>query len=141
MAATKYGKYITTECVKPEPRATGGYVTSTRHLGSFGGGELSIDCIYISRPHLMITQPHKHEFAQYLSFFSSNPENANDFDAEIEVTLGEELEKHVITCPASVYMPSGLSHGPLNFVRIGRPVLFLDIAVTGHYSRVGNTPD
>ncbi len=139
--AAKYDKYITTECVKEIKDRPGAYVTSTRHLGTFGGGELSIDAIYINRPHLMLTQPHKHEFAQYLGFFSSNPDNATDFDAEIEVTLGDELEKHVITCPASVYLPAGLSHGPLNFKRIGKPVLFLDIAVAREYSRVGNTPD
>jgi hypothetical protein len=141
LAATKYDKYITTECVKPNPKTAGAYVTSTRHIESFGGGELSIDAIYINSPHRMISQPHKHEFAQYLSFYSANAQDATDFDAEIEVTLGGELEKHVVTCPTSIYIPAGLSHGPLDFVRVGKPVLFLDIALTGKYSRVGNTPD
>ena len=141
MAAAKYDKYITTECLKPSPKNPGAYITSTRHLDSFGGGELSIDAIYVNHPYLMISQPHQHEFAQYLSFFSANPDNPRDFDAEIEVTLGEEQEKHIVTCPTSIYVPAGMFHGPLNFARIGRPVLFLDIALTGEYKRVGNTPD
>jgi hypothetical protein len=141
MARKKYGKYITTECVKPDPKAKGAYVTSTRHLEKFGGGHLSIDSIYVTRPHLMISQPHKHEFAQYLSFFSSNANDATDFDAEIELSLGEEPEKHIINKPTAVYIPAGLHHGPINFARVSKPVLFLDIAVTGKYSRVGNTPD
>jgi hypothetical protein len=29
----------------------------------------------------------------------------------------------------------------LNFARITKPVLFIDIAVTAKYSRIGNTPD
>ena len=89
----------------------------------------------------MISQPHKHEFPQYLHFFSANPDDGKDFDAEIEISLGEEQEKHIITEPTAVYVPAGLHHGPLNFARVTKPVLFLDIAVTGKYSRVGNTPD
>ena len=141
MAKTKYGQYFTTECIKPNKKREGSFITSTRHLESFGGGELSIDCIYITEPHLMITQPHKHEFAQYLSFFTANPDDARDFDAEIELSLGEDQEKHIITSPTSVYIPAGLYHGPINFARVTNPFLFLDIAVTGEYSRVGDTPD
>jgi hypothetical protein len=141
MVATRYSKYFTNECLKEDSRHPGSFLSTTRHLASFGGGHLSIDCIYMSYPHLVLTQPHQHEFPQYLSFFSSNPVDAREFDAEVELTLGEEAEKHVITRPTSVYIPAGLLHGPLNFKRIGRPVLFLDIAVTGQYSRVGNTPD
>jgi hypothetical protein len=137
----KYDQYITTECVKEITKRPGAYISSTRHLESFGGGELSIDCIYISSPHLMLTQSHKHEFAQYLNFFSANPEDPRDFDAEVELTLGEEQEKHIFTCPTSVYVAAGLLHGPLNFKRLGKPVLFLDIAATSKYARVGNTPD
>lgn len=141
MAGTKYGKYLTTEVVKEDPKKEGPRVTSTRHLQDFGGGHLSIDCVYITNPHLMISQPHKHEFAQYLNFFSANPNDTKDFDAEIEVSLGEEAEKHIITKPTSVYVPAGLHHGPINFAKINKPVLFVDIAVTGKYARVGNTPD
>jgi hypothetical protein len=137
----KYDKYITQQCVKEITKRPGAYISSTRHLESFGGGELSIDCIYIVEPHLMLTQPHQHEFAQYLSFFSANPNDPRDFDAEIELTLGEEPEKYTFTCPTSVYIPAGLHHGPLDFKRVGKPVLFLDIAATGRYARVGNTPD
>jgi hypothetical protein len=141
MAKGKYDKYLTTEVVKEIDRRPGSFISSTRHLENFGGGHLSIDSIYVTHPHLMISQPHKHEFPQYLSFFSANPNDARDFDAEIEISLGEEQEKHVITRPTSAYIPAGLLHGPLNFVKVNKPVLFVDVAVTGRYSRVGNTPD
>lgn len=139
MTETKYGKYLTTECIMPHPSKEGLFVPSTRHLKSFGG-DISVDCIFITSPRPMITQPHEHEFPQYLHFFSSNPEDAKEFDAVIEITLGGE-EKHVITQPTVVHVPPGLLHGPLTFVTINKPVLFVDIAVTGSYSRVGNTPD
>jgi hypothetical protein len=144
MAKTKYDKYISQEVVKELKDRPGSYITSTRHLEKWGGGHLSVDMMIITRPHQMISQPHKHEFPQYLHFFSVNPADGRDFDAEIEVTLGDDTEhgvKYVLTSPAAIYVPAGLYHGPLNFKTINKPVLFIDVAATAKYSRVGNTPD
>jgi hypothetical protein len=149
MAKSKYDKYFTDEVVfeamDKEGKKTGHFVTSTRHLqDKFGGGHLSVDFFPITRPHVMVSQPHKHEFPQYLNFFSSNFEDSRDFDAEIEFTVGDSPEngqKYIIKKPTSVYVAAGLYHGPLIFKVINKPVLFIDIAVTGKYSRVGNTPD
>jgi hypothetical protein len=145
MPKTKFTKYFTTDVLKESPKFPGIWdISSTRHLEGFGGGHLTIDSILITRAFLMVSQPHKHEFPQYLHFFSASPEDQRLFDAEIEVTLGEDEvhgETHVITRPTALYIPAGLFHGPLNFKVINKPVLFVDIAVTGDYSRVGNTPD
>jgi len=145
MPKTKFAKYFTTDVLKESPQFPGIWdISSTRHLEGFGGGHLTIDSILITRAFLMVSQPHKHEFPQYLHFFSASPEDQRLFDAEIEVTLGEDEvhgEMHVITRPTALYIPAGLFHGPLNFKVINKPVLFVDIAVTGDYSRVGNTPD
>ena len=140
MSDTKYGKYVTRDCLMANPKKEGAFLTSTRHLKDFGG-DISVDSIFITEPRLMITQPHQHEFPQYLHFFSANPDDAKDFYAEIHITLGEEGETHVIDSPTAVHVPAGLAHGPLNFVKINKPVLFIDIAVTGSYSRVNDTPD
>lgn len=141
MAGNKYDKNFSTDCVKSDSNKERGSIVSTRHLETWGGGHLSVDTVFITSPHKMISQPHKHEFPQYLHFFSANPNDATDFDAEIEMSLGEEQEKHIITQPTVVYVPAGLDHGPVNFARIDKPVLFIDVAVTGSYTRVGNTPD
>ena len=139
MSDTKYGKHLTTDCVHMGKAGT--IVSSTRHLESFGGGNFSLDCIHIKAPKLMIKQPHQHEFDQYLCFFSANPDDPADFDAEIELSLGEESEKQIITRPTVAHVPAGLYHGPLNFARINKPVMFVDVAITGKYGRVGNTAD
>jgi hypothetical protein len=136
MADTKYGKYLTKNCIR-EGKG-GGTIMSTRHLDSFGEGHFSIDCGYIKSPHLMIPEPHRHEFAQYICFFSANPNVATDFDAEIEMSLGEEQEKQIITAPTVAYVPAGLPHGPLNFTKVNKPILFVDIAMIANYSRVGD---
>ncbi len=139
MASNKYGHHLFRECVTIGRQ--GKPVMSTRQLESYGGGNFSFDCIYITGPRLMIPQPHSHEFDQYLCFASSNPDDPYDFDAEIEMSLGEEQEKQIINSPTIAHIPPGLAHGPLDFVRVDKPVLFVDVAITGKYSRVGETGD
>ena len=145
MAKTKFGKYFTTDLLRESQKFPGNWdCSSTRPLKGFGGGHLSVDCIHITRPIEMVTQPHQHEFPQYLHFLSANSEDQRIFDAEIEITLGEDSvhgEKYVITRPTALYIPAGLFHGPLNFKVINKPVLFVDVAVSGEYKRVGDTPD
>jgi hypothetical protein len=53
--------------------------------------------------------------------------------AEIELCLGKEQEKHIITSPVIVPMPKGLSHGPLNFKKLPKPIIFLEVMLTRKY--------
>ncbi len=95
-----------------------------------------MDSIYITTPRVINDRNHKHDFAQYLCFFSSNPQDVKDFDAEIELALGEEQEKQIITSPTVAYIAAGLYHGPLSVTRLNKPILFIDVAMTGRYTRV-----
>jgi hypothetical protein len=139
MADTKYGKFIRKDSVLVG--ATGTRIFGTRHQKWAGGDVMSVECIPITEPKLMISQAHQHEFTQVLCFASANPKDPDDFDAEIEITLGEEGEKHIINTPSVVFVEARLHHGPLNFKTINKPVLFVDIALTGDYKRIGETPD
>jgi hypothetical protein len=141
----KFDKYFNSNVLHESPKFPGVWdASSTRHLKDFGGKHLSVDSILITRPFLMVGHPHKHEFPQYLHFFSANADDQRIFDAEIEMTLGEDEihgEKYIITRPTALYIPAGIYHGPLNFKVINQPVLFVDIAVAGEYKRIGDTPD
>ena len=140
MAKGKYDANIATDLFWKSENNPNASVSGTRHLGNkWGGGYMSMDTVYVTHPHVMISQPHVHEFPQYLNFYSTNTKDAQDFDAEVEVTI--EGEKHIIKKPASVYIPAGTHHGPVVFTKINKPLLFIDIALSGDYSRVGNTPD
>jgi hypothetical protein len=89
MAMSKFGKYFTTDVLHESPKFPGVWdISSTRHLKGFGGGHLSVDCILITHPFQMVSQPHQHEFPQYLNFFSADAHDQRVFDAEIEMTLG-----------------------------------------------------
>ena len=140
MAKGKYDANITTDLFYKDKKNPNASVSGTRHLrNKWGGGFMSMDTVYVNHAHVMISQPHVHEFPQYLNFYSTNTKDAHDFDAEIEVTI--DGEKHIIKEPSSVYIPAGTHHGPVVFAKINKPLLFIDIALSGDYSRVGNTPD
>jgi hypothetical protein len=140
MAKSKYDKLILTDLFWKSEENPNLSVSGTRHAGAkWGGGFMSMDTDYVTKAHVMISQPHVHKFPQYLNFYSANPTDAHDFDAEVEVTI--EGEKHIIKQPSSVYIPAGTHHGPVVFAKINKPILFIDIAMSGDYSRVGNTPD
>ena len=80
--------------------------------------------------------PHSHEFDEFLCFLGGNLENMFDFDATIELYMGEEQELWLIEKPTVVYVPAGLVHTPLTFKRIGKPVLFQPVPLTpDYYSR------
>ncbi|MCJ7605392.1 MAG: hypothetical protein MUO19_05080, partial [Dehalococcoidales bacterium] len=69
----------------------------------------------ITEPFLMVNDPHSHDFDQFLHFYGADSLNITDFDAEVEMSLGDEGEKHVITEPTVLHIPSGMVHCPLNF--------------------------
>jgi hypothetical protein len=87
----------------------------------------------VTKPHLMVDKPHVHDFSQFLCLFGSNSKDLFDFDAEVEMYL--DGEKNVITVPSIMHIPAGLPHCPLNFKRIGSPIMFLEIMLTATYQR------
>jgi hypothetical protein len=87
----------------------------------------------ITAPTLMEEFAHSHDFDMYLYFLSFDPDNMGDLGAEIEIGLGEEQERHIITTPTTVYIPSGLVHCPLEFKRVDKPILFVHCTLASKY--------
>jgi hypothetical protein len=136
MAGTKYGKYIVTE---PYKKASNEAVVEPMvHLDGEkdgGGANLTVSRSWITRPFRMIKEPHHHDRDQFLIFMGGNPIDVRDFGAEVELFLGKEGEKHIIDRPALVHIPAGLVHGPLEYKRVDKPIVFLDIYLAPTYER------
>jgi uncharacterized RmlC-like cupin family protein len=77
--------------------------------------------------------PHKHDFNQVLYWFGGNTSDMSDLGAEIELFLGEENERHMLTCSTAVGIPAGLPHLPANIVRMDRRFIFMVVSITGKY--------
>ena len=77
--------------------------------------------------------PHVHPSDEALLFVGLDPDNPNYLGAEIEIAMGEELEKHVFDTPTVVVVPKGLVHCPLITRRVDKPYGFSAISLsTGH---------
>ncbi len=137
MSETEYGKYILKGKVKEKSITEKDPVIPAvlEGLEDWGGIHQRIYWKYILHPNLIVKEPHSHDSEEFLIFIGSNPANPKDFDAEIEISLGEEGEKHFINTAAVVCIPEGLVHGPLNFRRIGKPIVFSIIYLAPDYVR------
>jgi hypothetical protein len=136
MKESKYAKYFLTEpALRNTPKITmpnpSAYVDSESHFSS--KANLSLAWRYIKEPALFDRIPHSHDFDEFLCFLGGNLENMFDFDATIELCMGEEQELCLIEEPTVVYVPAGLVHTPLTFKRIDKPVLFQPIPLTPNY--------
>ena len=135
--ADKYGHYISREPYR-KPSNEAMVVQPLVHLqGNLhgGGADITISRSWITQPFTMIRTSHNHDRDQFLMFGGGNPLDVTEFGAEIELYLGEEGEKHVITTPAVVHIPAGLYHGPLIYTRVDEPIEFLDIYLAPEYLR------
>ena len=130
MSETKYGKYFV-----EEPMLEGMFAPRIRFASGqyFKETDLTLQINCITAPWLIEEEPHTHEFDQFLFFFGSNPMDMKDFTAEVELSLGEEGEKHIIKSMQVVHIPKGLLHCPLNFKKIDKPVMFMTVALTPEY--------
>jgi hypothetical protein len=106
----------------------------------FSTADYGIDAGWVVVPVLesrtFMEEPHKHDFHQFFFFLGSNPEDISKFDAEIEVYLGEEGEKHVISTPTVLHIPPGLMHCPMIYKRVDKPVIHLDVFFASRYKRI-----
>jgi mannose-6-phosphate isomerase-like protein (cupin superfamily) len=141
MAKTKYGKHFLTE---PELRTKFALKTMApsalfESKINFGAdSNVSIAWRYIEKPMVMDKVPHAHpDFDEFLVFLGGNLENTFDFDAEIDMYMGKEQEIYTINKATIVYIPKGLFHCPIDFKRIGKPVLFQPIPLTPAYYTMG----
>lgn len=132
MTERKYEKYVTTEPLKKNFK--GGISLTTKLLHTDLNCVVGMHCI--KRAFMMHEETHKHDFEQVLCFIGGDPTNMYEFGAEVEFSLGEEREKYTITKTTIVHLPAGLYHCPLNFKRIDKPIIFLEVMLTPKYDKV-----
>jgi hypothetical protein len=137
MAETRYGKYF-----KKEPIGDAEFAPAVFFRGAdfWDGLNCSITRKCISGTLLMEGHPHAHDFDQVLCFLGADPFHVDDFQAEVEFSLGEEGEKHIIDASTIVYVPKGLIHCPLYFKKVDKPIIFMNIALVSSYGRSSGPP-
>lgn len=130
---SKYANLIHTDLIKDIPHYTGYSIVSHK-------GELDQDCSIgyhcITEP-ICFKEPHAHDFTEMLFFIGGDPTDIRELGAEVEITLGEEGEKHVITTAGVVSIPPGLTHCPIDVRNVTKPIMFLEVSLTRLFGRQG----
>ena len=134
MAETKYGKYI----IK-EPLEKG--IAPMLHIcaedgcagAAFPSFPVEVQLLCVTEPIAFPHPPHVHEADEIFFIFGSDPLNYYDFDAEIEIHLGEEREKHIINSTCIIYIPKGLMHAPIAITKVNKPFQWMHVLFTPKY--------
>jgi hypothetical protein len=141
VAETKYGKYIMREphakweSAEPQEKRP---AEITMRVNSSLISQIGCDFAFVG-----VTEAkeqghpsHKHDVDEYIFFVGSDPANVLDFQAEVELTLGEgeDEEKHIIDCASVVFIPAGLAHLPMNFKKVDKPFLFGHFLTSSTYT-------
>ncbi len=131
--AKKYDKYVTHPphiqvCAGDDGRVVfDGLMARHDQLGF----NMSMGLQFVTRPFVSDNPCHTHNFHELLCWYGGNPNDPEDFGAEVVIYLGEEMEKHVFTSPTIVYLPEGFPHCPLEITRVDRPIIQLEIMLVG----------
>jgi hypothetical protein len=135
MGDSQYSKYVITEpsMRTPHIQITHPIVSFNRGRSDFPEVNFSINWEVISTPFIMEKAGHTHDWDQLLCFIGGNSNDFFDFGAEIELFLGEE--RFFINKTTLVWVPKGLVHGPLEFKKINKPIMFNNIVMASKYER------
>jgi len=113
---------------------------SFRGNSDLPGAGINFGFRYYVKPFKMELQSHHHDVDEYLFFLGGQlPDLTANFDAEIEIFLGPEYEKHIITKPCILYIPKGLEHNPMDIKRVGKPLLFIPLLLAPYFNGVYQT--
>lgn len=131
MADAKYEKYFINQCTSLRADRLKG--VSSGNFDMYKAGDLFPQSgitgsgVCFVKPFVMVENTHIHDCDEYLFFMGANFADLNEFDAEIELYMGDEGEKHLIKSPTIVYIPAKLVHCPLKFVKVDKPLLFFHV--------------
>jgi hypothetical protein len=76
-------------------------------------------------------KPHVHPKPEILTFIGTDLNDLSQLGGEVEIYLGKEMERHVLTAPTAVVIPGGIAHCPLVITRVDRPMILTDIRPFG----------
>jgi hypothetical protein len=137
MAEGKYDKYFIKKPIVPG-KFCDRLVFFSRNYEAVGEKNFSVLWNCITEPFLMVNDPHSHDFDQFLHFYGADSMNIAEFDAVVEISLGEESEKHIITEPTVLHIPKDTIHCPLEFKVVNKPIIFMNVVLAPEY--VGGPP-
>jgi hypothetical protein len=143
MAESKYGKYIVTELKRtideapwssapgPVGKGKSGRILYLDDEVVTGAFYMEVDWDFPADLEETPTEAHQHDYDEVLGFFGTDCDNPYDLCGEYELWIGDE--KHIITKSCLVFIPKGLKHGPLQTIRVDRPIFAFSVGTAKMY--------
>jgi len=141
----KYDKYV--YAYKPEYHDDPDFLsprTGFRGIESMDGSRLYYLQDIVQRECTVGEVHMHHAVEEYLFFTGADITKFFEFDAEIEIQLGEDpdhMEAYTIAEPTVIRIPPKLWHGPVVFKRVGAPINFMPFYPSGSYGRIVRETD
>ena len=137
MDDTKYGKYISSADVKvinPKKAVPSlGIMVDSDSWAGIGDIPCNFAFVSISEASVMPDPPHSHDFDEVIGFAGTNRNYPRDLCGEIEFLMGGE--KHTITKTCLIFVPKGVDHCPVKFVRVDTPIFMFEAANDPEYTK------
>ena len=130
MAETKYGKYfVTWDPASGRKHPLGPFVSIMDDTVVRGSHFYMVHWVLPSATSAagIGHPPHIHKDAELLFHIGTNPDNPLDLGAEVELFMGPELERHVITKSSVVYIPPNFIHCPWKPLKTEKPWIFIEV--------------
>lgn len=109
------------------------------------GLELNVSWGFYSRPgighRIGRGGMHKHPVEEMLIWVGLDPENINYLGCEMEVSFGEEEERHVFNKPAAVLVPKNVVHCPFICRWVDKPYGFIVLCLGGEHETTWFPPE
>ena len=83
--------------------------------------EVQADAASVGHP------PHMHKENELMFLIGMDPYNPYDLGAEVELCIGETMEKHIITRTCCVKIPANTPHGFYRITKCTRPWMFMQV--------------
>ena len=71
--------------------------------------------------------PHMHKYPELFMHLGTDPDNPMDLGAEVEMCVGPEMEKHIITKSTIICLPANFPHSPWTILKVTRPFLIVTV--------------
>ena len=99
-------------------------------------GAFYVETHWFHKPTKYSPRKHTHDFDEVLAFMGGDPEHPLELNGEIELYL--EDERYLLTKSCLVFIPAGVDHCPMNFLRVDRPIFHFSTGTgTKAYEREG----
>ena len=105
----------------PEVAGPQAYFRGESHLP---GAKMNMGWQQFIKPIKLEKMSHHHDMDEYLIFLGTEfPDLIGSFDAELEIFIGTEYERHIIKEATVLYIPKGLEHNPMEIRKVNKPLM------------------